>query len=92
MKKNPNRKAFTSSKSDRGILVKILDKTVSLSFWGDNNPKNIVLSEEEALGLCAYIIESVSKQREEKGSDSKKITPFSEAYRGMNAILPDRHL
>lgn len=92
MKKSPNRKAFTSSKSDRGILVKILNKTVSLSLWGDNNPKNIALSTEEALDLCAYIIESVSKQQEEKGSDSEKITPFSEAYRGMNALLPDRHL
>ena len=90
MKKSPNRKAFTSSKSDRGVLVKILDKTVSLSLWGDNNPKNIALSKEEALNLCAYIIENVSEQKEEKSGE--KVTPFSEAYRGMNAILPDRHL
>ena len=86
MKKNPNRKVFASSKSDRGILVKILDKTVSLSFWGNDKPKNISFSKEEALDFCKYI--------QEEAGEKPVLTDqtiFDDAFSSMKRILPKTH-
>ena len=91
MKKSPNKKVFVSSKSDRGILVKILNQKVSLSFWGDGNPKNISFSKEEALDLCAYVIENINEQASDNDKE-EAITPFDEAHRNLKNLLPDRHL
>jgi len=86
MKKNPNKKVFVSSKSDRGILVKILDQKVSLSFWGSDNPKNVSFSKEEAMDMCVYIIENID---ESSLNESRDV--FGEAYVDLRTILPDRH-
>ena len=51
-KKNPpEKKVFTSSKADRGILVKISNERVMLSFWGNDNPKNISFSKDFGIGV-----------------------------------------
>jgi hypothetical protein len=86
MRKSPNRKVFVSSKSDRGILVKVLDKTVSLSFWGNDNPKNISFSKEEALDFCKYITEESS---EKPPLTDQNI--FDDAFSNMKRILPKTH-
>ena len=85
-KKNPpEKKVFTSSKADRGILVKISNERVMLSFWGNDNPKNISFSKEEALGFCSYIIEMSSK------SSVNYETIFDDAFSNMKRILPKTH-
>jgi hypothetical protein len=59
-----NKKVFTSSASDRGIMVKFLKKgKVSLSFWGNDEPKNISYSETEIREFCEYLI---SNEKEHK--------------------------
>ena len=83
MKENQNKKVFVSSKSDRGILVKFSKgkERVSFSFWGDDEPKNISFSAEEALELCEYIIQNADKKNEEHGTNI-----FDEAFKNMKNI------
>lgn len=79
---------FLSSSSDRGILVKFSKdkKKVSLSFWGNDQPKNISFSKEEALSLCKYIIENSVEQ-----DAQQKENPFESAYKNMKSVLPKTH-
>jgi hypothetical protein len=85
MKKSPSKKVFVSSKSDRGILVKILNQRVSLSFWGNDNPKNISFSKEEALDFCEYIVEETNE------APLTDQTMFDDAFSDMKRILPKTH-
>jgi hypothetical protein len=82
------KKVFLSSASDRGILVKFSKdkKKVSISFWGNDNPKNISFSKEEALDICEYILENARQQ-----DGQQKENPFESAYKNMKNILPKTH-
>jgi len=82
------KKVFVSSASDRGILVKFSkDKEkISISFWGNDDPKNIFFSKEEALDICEYIINNTR----EESTSQKNI--FEKTYKNMKAILPETHL
>jgi len=83
MKENQNKKVFTSSKSDRGILIKFSKEKerVSFSFWGNDNPKNISFSAEEALELCKYITQNAKKENE---VDEKSI--FEKTFENIKKI------
>jgi len=83
-----DKKVFISSSSDRGILVKFSkDKEkVSISFWGNDNPKNISFLKEEALEICEYIIKNTANL------DTSKKSIFEDTYKNMKRILPENHL
>ena len=87
MKKSPNKKVFVSSASDRGILVKITNdkQKISLSFWGNDAPKNISFTQEEALDFCDHIINVINQK------DDEEDNIFSTAFKNMTEQLPERH-
>ncbi len=65
--KKPKKKAFVSSKEDRGIIIKFLKNKTTLSFWGDEAdvPREIDFSNEDALAFCNYIIEELSEDNDD---------------------------
>tara|TARA_B100000959_G_C14847191_1_gene568550 strand:+ start:63 stop:335 length:273 start_codon:yes stop_codon:yes gene_type:complete len=82
------KKVFVSAASDRGILVKFSKnkEKVSISFWGNDDPKNISFSKEEALDICEYIMDNT------RGVGTSKKNIFEKTYKNMKTILPETHL
>ena len=81
------KKVFTSDKEDRGLFVKILKNKVSLSFWGDDNPNKIALSNEEAKAMCSHILDNINK--EELGEDKQKFyKQLESAYKEVKRRTP----
>lgn len=85
-----NKKVFTSSASDRGIMVKFLKKgKVSLSFWGNDEPKNISYSETEIRELCEYILLEINKKTYNKDNkDAEKM--FNIAFKEIKRRTPPK--
>ena len=85
-----NKKVFTSSASDRGVMVKFLKSgKVSLSFWGNDDPKNISYSETEMREFCEYILLELNKKDyNEDDDDAKKM--FNIAYEEIKRRTPPK--
>ena len=88
MKKNPNKKVFTSSSADRGIFVKFSNdkQKISLSFWGNDAPKNISFTQEEALEFCDHITSVINKEENKNNNNV-----FESTFETMRKRLPERH-
>jgi len=85
-----NKKVFVSSASDRGIMVKFLKKgRVSLSFWGNDEPKNISYSETEAKELCEYILLGLSEKTYNKETEDVK-EMFKIAFQEIKRRTPPK--
>lgn len=87
MKEISNKKVFLSSDADRGILVKFSKgkNKVLLSFWGNDDPKNVSFSKKEALDFCSYIMENTA---DEPLSESNI---WDDAVKNMHKHLPETH-
>ena len=83
--KEVDKKAFVSSNTDKGILIKFSKgkNRVSLSFWGDDKPNNISFTAEEALEICEYIKQNITKKPEV----DKDI--FQNTFENMKKMLPE---
>lgn len=87
MKKN-NRELFVSSNSDSGIYVKILKNKVVFSFWGDEDPRCISFSKEDAARIAGYIAENTHDTEEDDlGADI-----FSETFLEVQKRIPRHEL
>jgi len=84
-----NKKVFVSSSSDRGILVKFLkNDKVSLSFWGNDDPKNISYSKEEIEKFCEYILGGIKK--ESSASATPAVDFFNQVCEEMISRIPPK--
>tara|TARA_R110002110_G_scaffold189013_2_gene397106 strand:- start:99 stop:365 length:267 start_codon:yes stop_codon:yes gene_type:complete len=82
-----SKKVFISSSSDRGVFVKFLKGKVSLSFWGNDDPKNISYSEKEIRELCEYILTEIGREAVSERSEEGM---FNEVCKEMISRIPPK--
>ena len=85
--KKIKKKFFESSTSDRGIHVKFQKSKVVFSFWGNDEPRNISFTKEDALDMTNSILEHFTETGEQQSGDI-----FLEEFDKIKGRLPKHGL